>query len=55
MPSWANDLDLPEDLVYLNGELEYWIEPSSNGEKSYNGYYNQEEEKPPKENIAEGD
>jgi 2-phospho-L-lactate guanylyltransferase len=38
LPSLAHDVDLPEDLTFLNGQLKFWTEPESNGNGRKNYY-----------------
>jgi len=40
LPSLAHDVDLPEDLVFLNGDLEEWTRVEEKPSK-HNGYYSE--------------
>lgn len=40
LPSLAHDVDLPEDLIFLNGDLKDWTQPEEKPEK-HNGYYSE--------------
>ncbi|HKJ27074.1 MAG TPA: 2-phospho-L-lactate guanylyltransferase [Anaerolineales bacterium] len=40
LPSLAHDVDLPEDLVFLNGDLAEWTQTEEKPSKS-NGYYSE--------------
>jgi len=41
LPSLAHDVDLPEDLAFLDGQLQYWTETEQeeDGREEYKGYY----------------
>lgn len=44
LPTLAHDVDLPEDLTFLNGQLKFWTKAVGNGKEKENsgqGYYNQ--------------
>ena len=40
LPSLAHDVDLPEDLVFLNGDLKEWTHVEEKPDK-HNGYYSE--------------
>lgn len=39
LESLAHDVDLPEDLTFLNGQLQYWTKSENNGKEKSMGYY----------------
>jgi 2-phospho-L-lactate guanylyltransferase len=39
LPSLAHDVDLPEDLTFLDGQLNLWISEDQGKKKEYRGYY----------------
>jgi 2-phospho-L-lactate guanylyltransferase len=39
LPSLAHDVDLPEDLTFLNGQINLWTKPEDEKEEGYRGYY----------------
>jgi 2-phospho-L-lactate guanylyltransferase len=39
LPSLAHDVDLPEDLTFLNGQLDYWTKEEDDKQGEYQGYY----------------
>ena len=39
LPSLAHDVDLPEDLTFLNGQLNAWTHEDGNGKEETQGYY----------------
>lgn len=39
LPSLAHDVDLPEDLTFLNGQLNAWTHDEGNGKEEPKGYY----------------
>lgn len=43
LPSLARDVDYPDDLAFLNGQLEEWtqVDESEKGGSEYSGYYSE--------------
>jgi 2-phospho-L-lactate guanylyltransferase len=39
LPSLAHDVDLPEDLTFLNGQLHHWTKDEDDKQDGYRGYY----------------
>ncbi|MGD8456405.1 MAG: 2-phospho-L-lactate guanylyltransferase [Anaerolineales bacterium] len=39
LPSLAHDVDLPEDLTFLNGQLNLWTSGEEDKDEGYRGYY----------------
>lgn len=39
LSSLAHDVDLPEDLTFLNGQLDYWTKKEEDEQEGYRGYY----------------
>jgi len=39
LPSLAHDVDLPEDLTFLNGQISLWTSEEKEKENGYRGYY----------------